>query len=121
MNLLKTTLAVLVLAVPLTSFAQSRHAQPLNQRQANLERRIDQGVRSGALTRHEAARLYRDQRKLQAMVYRAKADGRVTTRERARLERAMERQSRRIFQQKHDAQHAFGQRRTASYRHYVSR
>lgn len=118
MNLLKTTLAVLVLAVPLTSFAQSsQHSQPLT----SLERRIDQGVRSGSLTRPEAARLYRDQRKLQVMVYRAKADGRVTTRERARLERAMERQSRRIFQQKHNAQHAFGQRGTATYRYYVSR
>ena len=121
MNLLKTALTILVLAVPLASFAQPRHTQPLNQRQASLERRIDQGVRSGSLTRHEAARLYRGQRQLNSMVYRARADGRVSPRERAGLERAMERQSRRIFRQKHDAQYSVRHRSWGTHQYYVHR
>ena len=76
----------------------------LNARQDNQQARIAQGVRSGELTRPEAARLVRGQVHVQRMENRAKSDGVVTAGERARLQQGANVQSRRIFRQKHDAQ-----------------
>ena len=57
-----TTLAfTAVSALALTAGAANAQSwQPINQRQATLEARIDAGVRSGALTRAEAQRLRSD-------------------------------------------------------------
>lgn len=76
----------------------------VDQRQANQEARIQQGVQSGALTDKEAAKLERGQAKVQAKEERAKADGVVTARERAKLAKAQDKQSRKIAKQKHDKQ-----------------
>jgi uncharacterized membrane protein YebE (DUF533 family) len=76
----------------------------LNQREHNQIHRINQGVRSGELTRPEAARLYRSEYRLNRNEALAKSDGVVTARERARLQNEANRTSTRIYNQKHDAQ-----------------
>jgi uncharacterized membrane protein YebE (DUF533 family) len=76
----------------------------LNARQDNQHARIAQGVRTGELTRPEAARVVHGQVRLQRMENRAKSDGVVTAGERARLQHNANVQSRRIFRQKHDRQ-----------------
>ncbi len=76
----------------------------LDQRQQNQAQRIQQGVRSGELTRPETRRLVRGQRELRRDERAAEADGMVTARERARLQHEANQQSRRIYRQKHDAQ-----------------
>jgi uncharacterized membrane protein YebE (DUF533 family) len=76
----------------------------LNQREHNQIHRINQGVRSGELTRPEAARLYRSEYRLNRNEAIAKSDGVVTARERARLQNQADRTSARIYNQKHDAQ-----------------
>lgn len=101
----RQTLFALIIAAPLAVWAQSTPG--VDQRQANQQQRIDQGVRSGALTADEAARLDRGQERVQAMEDRAKADGKVTAAERRRLHRAENVESRRIARQKHDRQHDF--------------
>lgn len=73
-------------------------------RELRQEVRIAQGVRSGALTAPEAARLIRGQRRVDAAQQRARADGVVTRRERAMLAYQQNRQSVRIVRQTHDAQ-----------------
>lgn len=88
------------------AFAQA-NTPGFDQRQANQERRIDQGVQSGSLTEREANRLERGQDRLDRMEDRAKADGTVTRQERHRLQHAENVQSRRIYNQKHDRQHDF--------------
>ncbi|OHC61578.1 MAG: hypothetical protein A2040_11955 [Rhodocyclales bacterium GWA2_65_19] len=77
----------------------------VDQRQANQQQRIDQGVTSGALTGKEAARLEKGQERIQTMEDKAKADGKVTPKERERLKQAQNNQSRQIVQEKHDRQH----------------
>lgn len=77
----------------------------VNQRQANQERRIDQGVASGQLTRREAHRLERQQGAIDRAEDRAKADGKVTTQERRRLHHMQDHASADIARQKHDRQH----------------
>lgn len=79
--------------------------QPIHQRQANLERRIDQGVRSGELNRREAARLrgqFRDIERLEAH-YRYTGH-RLSPSERADLDRRYDRLSDHVYAQKHDNQ-----------------
>ena len=107
MKLLNTTILSLILAAPLAAYAQSTATPVFDQRQANQEQRIQQGVQSGALTQREAARLEKGQDRLQAKEDRAKADGVVTKQERANLQRAENKQSARIYNQKHDRQHDF--------------
>lgn len=99
-------LAAVALSLPVLAFAQANTPR-VDQRQANQERRIEQGVASGSLTPREANRLERGQQHVANMENRAKADGVVTPRERARLHQAQDVQSRRIYEQKHDSQHDY--------------
>jgi len=76
----------------------------IDRREANQKHRIQQGVRSGELTRRETARLAAEQARIRAMERRARSDGDVTARERARLQRELNQSSRHIYRQKHDRQ-----------------
>lgn len=75
----------------------------INQRQANLDARIDQGVRSGELTRAEAITLRGDFRTLEQLEaqYRRSGGG-LDARERADLDRRFDQLSSRVYAQKHD-------------------
>jgi hypothetical protein len=104
--LMSLAASAVVLATPLA--ASAAPWQSINQRQANLERRIDQGVRSGELNRREAARVrgqFRDLARLEAH-YRRTGHG-LSYSERADLDRRFDRLSERIYAQKHDAQQRY--------------
>jgi ABC-type microcin C transport system permease subunit YejB len=91
--------------VSLPAVASAAPWQPINQRQANLEHRIDQGVRNGSLTGPEATKLreqYRDLARLEAN-YRRSGRG-LSPAERADLDRRFDRLSDHVYAQRHDAQ-----------------
>jgi hypothetical protein len=71
-------------------------------RQDNQKERIQQGVKSGELTRREAKTLIQGQRKVNRIEKNAAADGKITAKERLRLEHAQDRQSEKIFVRKHN-------------------
>ena len=90
-----------------TGMAYAQAETPgIDQRQANQERRIDQGIASGQLNQREANRLDREQNRIDRMENRAKSDGVVTDKERARINAAQNRASRHIAREKHDGQGA---------------
>jgi hypothetical protein len=92
-------------AVP--AFAQGPRPsdwQPLSQRQDNIERRIDQGVRSGALTRREARGLEGEFHSLLRLEDRYRRDG-LNMRERADLQRRYDALAARVRFEKHDNQY----------------
>jgi hypothetical protein len=94
-------LTTLTLLLPLTSFAQGN----LNARQREQQQRIRAGVRSGELTRLEAARLQTEQARIRAAETRARRSGGVfTARERVHLQRELNQSSRHIYRQKRDRQ-----------------
>jgi hypothetical protein len=103
---MKRTMMVILLASLMTGFAGLALAHPatprVDRREARQHARVYQGMRSGALTRGEAARLRVGQRHIHRMERRAKADGFVSARERARLARAQNRESRAIWRLKHN-------------------
>lgn len=93
-----------VAATTLTATLASAHpvTPRVDRREARQHARIEQGVRSGELTRGETRRLMAGQRHIHRMERRAKADGFVSARERAHLHRAQNRQSRHIYRLKHN-------------------
>jgi uncharacterized membrane protein YebE (DUF533 family) len=107
MKLKSIVAALCVTALSLPALAQTASTPRIDQRQANQQQRIDQGVQSGALTQQEAARLQHGQEHVQNLENKATADGKVTAKERARIEHAQDVQSRRVYRQKHDRQHDF--------------
>ncbi len=105
--------AVAIIAAPALVHAQTPAPTPsdvrgarIDQRQANQDKRIDNGVKSGQLTQREAARLDKGQARVDKMENKALADGKITKGEANRIERAQDRQSARIYTQKHDKQTA---------------
>lgn len=107
MKLKTIAAALMVSALALPALAQTTSTPRIDQRQANQQQRIDQGVQSGALTNREADRLEHGQANVQKMEDKATADGKVTAKEKVHIEKAQDRQSRRIAREKHDRQHDF--------------
>jgi hypothetical protein len=98
-------IATVLCAFALPALAQGTTSTTrIDKREANQERRIEQGVKSGQLTDKEAARLEKGQARVRKMETKALADGKVTPQERAKIERAQNRESRKIAREKHDAQ-----------------
>jgi hypothetical protein len=81
-------------------------ATPVNIRQANQERRIDAGKRSGKLTHAEAARLKAEQRAIarQEAQLRARHGGRLTAHDKRVIHARQEAANRHILNQKSDRQ-----------------
>ena len=105
-NRLAVAALAAALALPAAAQTSGPAATPrIDQRQANQEQRIDQGVASGQLTKPETRRLERGQEHVERMETRAKSDGVVTDKERAKIHHAQDVESKRIYRQKHDAQH----------------
>jgi hypothetical protein len=94
-------IGIVALAVATPAFAQETR---VDHRQERQEQRIDQGVKSGALTPRETRKLERGQRHVEKLETKAQAGGAVTAKEKARLEHAQDVQSKHIYKQKHDAQ-----------------
>lgn len=98
-------LAVLGLTVGMSGMALAEGDMPvIDQRQANQEKRIDQGIASGQLNEQEANRLNKQQEHINKLEDRAKSDGVVTDKEKARIGAAQNRASRHIAREKHDRQ-----------------
>jgi len=82
--------------------ASSQRMQADVQRNVNQEKRIESGVKSGALTNREAAKLERGQARVDRKEQIAGRDGHVDAREQRRVQRTENRQSRRIKHEKTD-------------------
>jgi hypothetical protein len=97
--------AALAAAALLPAAAEAQRRGPINRHQHHQQTRIRQGVRSGELTRREAARLQAEQARIRVReTYARRSGGEFTARERRRIARAQHRSSRHIYHQKHDRQ-----------------
>lgn len=102
---MKKIVFTLIAAVAAPVFAQTAGTAPaFTQRDVNQEQRIEQGLQSGQLNTREAARLQREQGRVDQMESRALRDGTVTPAERARINAAQNKASADIYREKHDAQ-----------------
>jgi CRISPR/Cas system-associated endoribonuclease Cas2 len=101
---MKASTILAILAAAALPVAAQTATPRIDQRQANQEARIQQGVQTGELTPREAAKLEKGQAKVQKKEDKAKADGVVTKKERAKLAKEQDKQSKKIHKQKHDKQ-----------------
>ena len=102
-----TLIAVVIASLPGLAAAQATDTtstKRIDQRQANQEKRIEQGEKSGQLNQKEAKKLEKGQAHVQKMENKAVSDGKVTQKERARIEHAQDQQSKKIQREKHDKQ-----------------
>jgi len=102
----KMAIALAASAAALVSISGTANAAPwhsVNQREAALSMRIDQGVRSGALTRAEAQTLRSRLRALERLEISYRRNG-LTMAERRILDRRFDTLSRQVQLQKHDRQ-----------------
>ena len=88
-----------------SAYAQSMYG--IDQRQDYQQNRIEQGIRSGQITRDEAYRLEQGERAIDRAQARARADGMVTQQERNRIDHMTDRQGQQIYRQSHDRQQAW--------------
>lgn len=78
-----------------------RRWQPINQRQRQLDARIDAGVRSGDLSRREAVRLRAEFNEIAMLEARYRRNG-LDSRERADLDRRFDRLSAQVYVDRND-------------------
>jgi len=98
----KLLAALLTLAVAAPALAAE-----VDQREANQQARIAEGVKSGQLTPRETARLERKEARIDRQIKadRAANGGHLTPAERRQINREQNRVSRQIYREKHNAKH----------------
>lgn len=104
MKITAALLAAALVAAPAITFAQAPDHN-IAARQANQQRRIANGVKSGQLTKSETRHLERQERGIQheKRAMRAQNNGHLTRQDRRVLTRQQNRESRRIYAKKHNA------------------
>ncbi|HEX9368235.1 MAG TPA: hypothetical protein VF921_16515 [Vicinamibacterales bacterium] len=103
MSRLRTAIAIMTLVACTAPAFAADHQRNINKRQAVQQRRIAEGIESGALTPREASILERQEARISALEARdRKSGGGLSPKERAELNRLLNLESRRIYRQKHD-------------------
>ncbi len=96
----------LVSALTVASAAGAQEAnRTINQRKANQQQRIGQGVRSGELTAGETSHLEHQEAAInhEERAMRAQDNGHLSRSDRSTLRRQQNQESRRIYRDKHNA------------------
>lgn len=103
MRFTKLTIAIASLALVIPAVAQTQ-SPVIHERRENQQQRIGNGVENGSLTAGEAARLERQESRVNKEIKNMKSDGKLTPAERATVTRQQNRLSREIYREKHDGQ-----------------
>ena len=85
-----------------TATAGPRKRHSIKHEQVQQQHRIHQGVRTGELTKKEAAQLHMQQAQIQRYKQLAKCDGKVTRKERAFIQAEQANAAQHIYRKKHN-------------------
>lgn len=104
---MKTPIKLVGAALLALALAFPVGAAEVDQREANQQKRIAEGVENGSLTPKETANLENREAKIHNEIKtdRAANGGKLTPAERAKINREQNRASRAIYRKKHNAQH----------------
>jgi hypothetical protein len=94
--------AVILSVLPVTQAAERDRG--IDGRQARQEQRVDNGVRSGEVTRPEARNLNREARTIERKEQSYRADGRFSRSERRDVQRDLNRHGRHVYNARHNKQ-----------------
>lgn len=103
---MKISRSVLIAAIStaISGVAVAADTGSVVQRDVNQQQRIEQGLQSGQLNTKEAAKLEREESRVDKMESNAMKDGKLTDAEKNRIGKAQNQVSRDIYKEKHDAQ-----------------
>jgi len=104
--MMNLTYVALTAGALLSTSVMAQNTQEIIQRDVNQEKRIEQGLKSGELTTKEAAKLERDESRVDKMESKALSDGKLSNAEKRRIEQEQNKVSKEIHREKHDAQTA---------------
>ena len=105
MNKLLVVISALTVSAAFIASAQAGTRDPrVNVRQHRQHERIEQGVKSGELTKAETKDLHADQKEIRAEEKAFKSDGNLTKEERQELHQDQNAASKEIYAEKHDEQ-----------------
>lgn len=108
----KFALMLAGLGVAMTALpAAAQPWQSVNQRQAQIERRINQGIRNGSLSRREAVNLRAEFRQIANLEQRYRRSNGLSMQERRDLDRRMTALSNKVRIDRHDRNGRPGYRR----------
>ena len=99
----RTLIAAAVALASAGAFAQTT-AATTTQRDVNQQTRIENGLKDGSLTTREAAKLEKEESRVDHMQAKALKDGKLSDAERAKLNAAQNKVSADIKAERHDAQ-----------------
>ena len=109
-RLLTASLAIILSAsavLGMSSHASAGTDSPgINKREANQQRRINNGIRSGSLTPKETYRLQRQQASINAQEAKFKSNGNLSKHERQILNHRLNNSSKNIYRAKHNGRHS---------------
>lgn len=103
-NIMKKGILIAAFCFASISLATAQRSPGINHSQKHQTMRINQGVRSGELTRTETRRLVKEQKHVQHEKRLAKADGKITRRERNHIRHEQRVANRDIYRQKNNNQ-----------------
>ncbi len=104
---MKTSIYLMVgcsLALASATFGAGIRDRGVNARQREQQGRIQEGVRSGELTKSEAKGLEKEERNIRVEERQFKSDGKLTAEERQKLHSDLNKTSKDIHTEKHDAE-----------------
>jgi hypothetical protein len=102
MSISKSAVVLLLVGIALGTVSAQTKSPRVDRRERRQNARIEEGVKSGELTKREAATLNAQQEKIKKDEMKAKADGTLSPAERMKLKREQNRANRRIFRKKHN-------------------
>ena len=98
-------LIIVALGVSLSGASAFAGPRSINKRQERQQHRIAEGIESGSLTPKEAARLEKQEARINALEAKdRKTGGGLSRKERSQRDRLLNSESHRIYKQKHDGQ-----------------
>lgn len=98
------SLVILSVGTVFSAAAYAADTGTVVQRNVNQQQRLEQGLQSGALNTREAAKLEREESRVDKMESNALKDGKITGAEKRRIDNAHDKVSRDVYREKHDAQ-----------------
>jgi len=104
MNTRKTYLTTLLAALAVSMLTVMAPAQNINKRLQNQNKRINQGIKNGELTRNQVDELRSHDASIRARELRDRGhdNGHLTAKERQNLDKSLNRNSKDIYRDKHD-------------------
>ena len=98
----KLIISLFVAGIASTGLYAQNQTPVINQTQKEQKTRIEQGVKSGELTKGETKKLVKEQRKIQHDKQVAKADGKVTPAEKKIIKKEQNKANKDIYRMKHN-------------------